>query len=119
MLLPMLLMLLGASTANPKDFTKGTDLVQQCHNWGLKNASNLQVDEANQCLSYIEGFVDGKGPTYKFGCFVGFSYGDMISAYLEYMQKHSDYLQISKRIGLDAALSTKFCPYWKEPPPKK
>jgi hypothetical protein len=120
MLLTVLLALpLAASTANQKDFTKGADLVQQCSNWGIKNATNLQVDEGNQCLSYIEGFVDGKGPTYKFGCFVGFSYAEMISAYLEYMQKHPDYLQMSKRLGLDAALTVKFCPGWEERPAQK
>jgi hypothetical protein len=106
-------------TAKGQDFTKGADLYRQCSNWRVKNATIAQIDEANQCLAYIEGFVDGKGPAYKYGCFIGFSYQDMIAAYLEYMQKHPDDMRTSKRLGLDAALSLKFCPYWKEPPAGK
>jgi Rap1a immunity proteins len=98
----------SASTQR-QDFTKVADLYRQCSNWHRENATVAQIDEANQCLAYIEGFVDGKGPTYKYGCFIGFSYEDMIAAYLEYMRKHPDSMQISKRLGLEAALTTKFC----------
>jgi hypothetical protein len=112
-------MLSVQASANGRDSTKGADLYRQCSNWHARNATNAQIDEANQCLAYIEGFVDGKGPTYKFGCFIGFSYQDMIEAYLEYMQKHPEYMQISKRLGMDAALTIKFCSYWKEPPVQK
>jgi hypothetical protein len=107
-----------ASTNGP-DSTKGADLYRQCSNWHVRNATTAQIDEANQCLAYIEGFVDGKGPGYKFGCFIGFSYQEMITAYVEYMQKHPESMQMSKRLGLDAALTLKFCPYWKEPPANK
>lgn len=113
--------ILAQPSPSPKepDFTKGSYLYRQCRNWRAKNATAAQVDEGNQCLSYIEGFVDGKGPTYKFGCFIGFSYQQMIDAYLEYMEKRPQYLQMSKRLGLDAALTFKFCRYWKEPPSNK
>jgi hypothetical protein len=109
------------SNNSPKghDFTRGADLYRQCKNWHVKDATTAQIDEANQCLSYIEGFVDGKGPAYKFGCFIGFSYREMIEAYLEYMTKHTDAMQENKRLGLDAALTLKFCPYWEEPPKSK
>jgi hypothetical protein len=109
----------SAQTTKSEDFTKGAYLYRQCRYWGMKGATDTEVDEANQCLAYIEGFVDGKGPTYKFGCFIGASYQEMISAYLEWMPKHPDYLQVHKRLGLDAALTTKFCSGWKEPPKTK
>jgi hypothetical protein len=108
-----------SASVHGQESPKGTELYRQCSNWHVKNALVEQIDEANQCLAYIEGFVDGKGPTYKFGCFIGFSYQQMIDAYLDYMNNHPDYLKMSKRLGLDAALSLKFCPYWKEPPTGK
>jgi hypothetical protein len=108
-----------SASVDGQEFPKGAELYRQCSNWHMKDATAAQIDEANQCLAYIEGFVDGKGPTYKFGCFVGFSYQQMIDAYLAYMKEHPDYMQMSKRLGLDAALSLKFCPYWKEPPAHK
>jgi hypothetical protein len=108
-----------SASVDGQDFPKGAELYRQCSNWHVKNATAVQINEADQCLAYIEGFVDGKGPTYKFGCFVGFSYQQMIDAYLAYMKKHSDSMQASRRLGLDAALSLKFCPYWNEPPAHK
>ncbi len=67
-----------------------------------------EMDEANQCLSYIEGFIDGKGPEFKYGCLLGISSKDMIEDYLERMKKNSDYMKMSKRLGLNYSL-TKLC----------
>jgi len=112
-------MLAQSDSIKEPDNTKGWYLYRQCSNWHVKGATIAQIAEANECLAYVEGFVDGKGPTYKFGCFIGFSYQQMIDAYVEYMEKRPEYLKMSKRLGLDAALTLKFCPYWKEPPKYK
>lgn len=85
----------------------------------MKDPAIAEVVEGNECIAYIQGFVDGKGPTYKAGCFIGFSTDEMATVYLEYMQKHADYLPMSRRLALDEALTTKFCPDWKEPPASK
>jgi hypothetical protein len=111
--------MLRAAPAKAEDFTTGEHLVRRCQSWGIKHPTNGQVDDGNQCLAYIEGFVDGKGPAYKFGCFVGVSYEEMIAAYIEWMRKHPEAMQVHKRLSLDTALSEKFCPYWKAPPAPK
>ncbi len=89
--------------------------MRQCESRIIKHPTPAQMDQGNECIAYIEGFVDGKGPEYKFGCFVGFSFDQMAAVYRSYMQAHRDYLQMHKRLGLDAALTLKFCSYWKEP----
>lgn len=112
-------MLAQAESSATPDTSKGWDLYRRCSSRRVKNADPIQIDEGNECVSYIEGFVDGKGPAYKFGCFIGFTEEQMVDAYLEYMEKNPQYLTMSKRLGLDAALTTKFCRYWKEPPTNK
>ncbi len=119
MLACSVIMLAQPPASAAPDTSKGWDLYRRCSSRRIKNATPVQIDEGNECVSYIDGFVDGKGPAYKFGCFIGFTEDQMVDAYLEYMEKEPQYLTMSKRLGLDAALTTKFCPYWKEPPKNK
>lgn len=106
-------------SSKDQDTTKGRTLYTQCSNWHVKNATTAQIDEANQCVSYIDGFIDGYDPSLKYGCLIGVSFPEMIDAYLEYMEKNPQYLQMSKRFGLEAALSHKFCWHRKEPSKNK
>jgi hypothetical protein len=75
-----------------------------------------QAIDANRCYYYIEGFVDGKGPEFKYGCFIGLPHEEIVAAYMEYMKKHPSEVEGSKRLSLERAL-TLFC--WQRHAPAK
>ena len=86
---------------------RGEFLVQQCRATTLAHPNPVEIEQGNMCMAYLEGFVDGRGYQYK-DCMVGHSYTQLVAAYLSYMDKKPTYLKMSKRWGLDAALTT-FC----------
>jgi hypothetical protein len=106
----VLLVFSGADrAASPEDTNKGFFLYHACQAALIDHPNDEQVRLGDICFSYIEGFIDGEGPVIKYKFFMGISYQGMASTYVHYVQEHKDYLNMSKRMGLEAALKTK---YW-------
>jgi len=83
----------------------GAFLVEKCQAVAVENPSIKQTQDSDICLSYIEGFIDGRWySTLKFTCLSGVSYPEMVTGYLAYMKKNPQYLRMSKHYGLEAAL---------------
>jgi hypothetical protein len=93
----------------PENTTKGFFLYHACQDALIDHPNDEQVRLGDICFSYIEGFIDGEGPVIKYKFFMGVSYQEMASTYVHYMQANKDYLNMSKRMGLEAALKMK---YW-------
>jgi hypothetical protein len=96
----------GAQTQGVRPYANsGAFLVGKCRAVSVTNPTVAQVEDSDICLSYFEGFIDGRWfATLKFGCLARVSYPEMVATYLEFMKNNPRYLQMSKNLGLEAAL---------------
>jgi hypothetical protein len=120
-ILPLfLLMLVGKSTSSQapvgiEDDSKGTWLYHYCQvsvraEDAGKNAEPTDIEDANQCIDYIAGFMDASYNTTLF-CTGNATTGTLIRIYVNYMQKHPKYRDEQRGIGLLAALHANYpCP---------
>ena len=65
--------------------------------------------QGNLCMSYLEGFVDGKGTELKYRCLAEVSYSKMAAAYVAWMAANPSAMKMSKSAGLEMALERAFC----------
>jgi hypothetical protein len=96
----------GAQTQGVRPYANtGAFLVEKCHALSVTQPTVAQVEDSDICVSYFEGFIDGRWfTTLKFGCLARVSYPEIVATYLEFMKKNPRYLQMSKHLGLEAAL---------------
>jgi hypothetical protein len=100
----------GAQTQGVRPYANtGAFLVEKCRAVSVTQPTVAQVEDSDICVSYFEGFIDGKWfATLKFSCMARASYPEMVTTYLEFMKKNPRYIQMSKHLGVEAALEEKY-----------
>ena len=74
------------------------------------NANPTDIEDANHCIDYLAGFIDGSSPTTLF-CPGNATVGTLIRIYVNFMQRHPKYRDEQRGIGLIAALHANYpCP---------
>jgi len=67
--------------------------------------------EAVVCISYFEGFIDGKSATGHGPCLGSASYEAVVRVYVAYMEKHPEVMNKDNRVGVILALGGAYpCP---------
>ena len=119
MLAPSLLFLL-AGTHLPADAApdpaKGASLLHECqaelrliHLPSLDQAPAIDLIDGAYCVGYLNGFLSGL--TRASICTKQESMGDLVTAYVSYMESHPDLHDQDKRTGLRLALESAYpCP---------
>ncbi len=100
----MLHLILAISLNSIPEPDKGRYLYAECRAALVEHPTIEEVERGNICIAYLEGFMDGKTPEYRYGCLFGIPYLKLVADYVERMQKEPRYLDMSKRWGMSAAL---------------
>ena len=117
MLAPILMLALAVpSQVAPKDNPlEGAYLFHVCQSaireMDHPNGESANTYEAAICMFYIQGFLDGQDAAGKGACWMSAPYEKIIKAYVAYMEKHPNLMQMDRRVGVLLALGSAFpCP---------
>jgi len=106
MLVPILLLHL---LLQPKSLDTGRDLYAACQSVAEQQSpSNQAYTRGVECLSYVEGYSDGLADGVKPICVSEASVGEIVHAYVLYLQKHTSLMDEPKRVGLYEALEQNY-----------
>jgi hypothetical protein len=101
-------------SASP-EIWKGANLFHQCEA-AIQQMDYPQGDShdevgATACVSYLQGFIDGKSADRHGPCLGNASYGEIVHAYVAFMKKHPEVMGMDKRVGVVLALGAAYpCP---------
>ena len=117
MLAPVLMLALAVpSQVAPKENPfQGAYLFHACQSamrqMDHSDDASANTVEAVVCLSYIEGFIDGKSATGHGPCLGSASYEEIVRKYVAYMEEHPEAMRMDRRVGALLALGSAYpCP---------
>ena len=77
----------------------------------LTDAPALDFINGAYCIGYLNGFAAGISPSTRNVCINGDTIGNVVRAYVGFMERHPPLLDEEKRLGLKLALEDAFpCP---------
>ena len=97
-----------AQAANTAEYSKGSFMFQACEAVARPHPSGPYLRESTYCLSYIEGFIDGRDTAGKGFCAGAASYGEIAGAYVAWMKNHPEMMNTDKRTGMWLALAASY-----------
>jgi hypothetical protein len=117
MFVPILILALAVpfQSSAKSDTSQGTYLFHACQA-AIQEMDHPQSDSPNLagamfCMSYFEGFIDGKSAAGHGPCLGDASSEAIVRAYVAYMEKHPKVMEMDKRVGVVLALGSAYpCP---------